>query len=119
MTTSLQVILLMALSSTAWAQAPAPADKPTAPPAEKPMAHDMKKMHEMMGAMRPPVCLYEGKAYSRGALLSAGGIKPVLMCAPSGEAGAHAGSGGDAHAGHAPVPLGWQVYSPAKAAHHH
>lgn len=111
---------LISLPAASFAQAPAPSEKPAAPPAEKPMQHDMKGMRGMMGAMRAPVCLYEGKSYSRGALLNARGVKPLLECAPAAEAGAHAdhGSGG-AHGGHMPVPLAWQIYNPAKARHNH
>ena len=107
---TLLITMLITLPGATLAQAPAPAEQPGSPPAEKPMAHDMAKMHGMMHPMRPPMCLYEGKRYSQGALLSARGVKPLMVCAPVADAGGHADHGsGNAPAGHGPMqppPLG-------------
>jgi hypothetical protein len=119
---TLLLAILIAMPAATLAQTPTPSEKPGSPPAEKPMQHDMQRMRGMMGAMRAPVCLYEGKAFSLGALLSARGIKPVMVCTPIKTAGEHAEHGsGDAHAGHqhGPAPVGWQIYAPAKTAHQH
>lgn len=114
------------LSGAALAQTASPSDKPAT---DKPAAtkaadkggHDMGGMHAMHARMRPPTCVYEGKAYSKGALLVVRGVKPILECA-AGEppkapppTAAPAGDGG--HAGHGgPPPLEWRVYRPGRAA---
>ena len=112
-----RVLILMpflAVPGLALAQAPAPSDKPPAI-AEKPAAHDMQRMHGMMAGMRPPVCVYESKGYSRGALINARGVKPMLECAAV-ETDAHAGHGaGGGHDGHGAAQLTWRVYGAGKA----
>ena len=117
------------LSGAALAQTAPPPDKPAA---DKPAAtkaadkggHDMSAMHAMHARMHPPTCMYDGKAYSKGALLVVRGVKPVLECAageppkaPPPPPASTAPSGDGGHAGHGgPPSLEWRVYRPGRAA---
>ena len=114
MRNALTLMVLAGVCSLAFAQT-AP-DKPAAT-AEKPAGHDMSKMGSMMARMHPPLCLYEGKGYSQGAVHKVRGVTPTLVCdapeAPQPIDSKAAADGG--HSAHSAPALRWMEYRTAKA----
>jgi len=113
MRNALTLMVLTGLCSLAFGQT---ATDKSATAADKPAGHDMSKMGSMMARMHPPLCLYEGKGYSQGAVLKVRGVTPTLVCdAPEAPqtVDAKAVADGD-HSAHQVPALRWMEYRAAK-----
>lgn len=107
---TIAVLALAAASGLTHAQMAAPATGSAAEPARQ--QEGMQRMRGMGGMSHHhgAACLYDGRAYSSGALLHATGVGPILECvAPAGNTHEAPGGAGEHQHATAEAPA-WRVY---------